>query len=414
MPRDVSGNYTLPGGNPVVGGTVIDVAWANPTMADIATQLNNVYTRDGVLGPLAPFKLVDGTAAAPGLTFNSEPGMGIFRESNNVMGVAIAGNVVARFTPTSFQLTNPLIIDKIVMGDGTVGAPSLAFIDETSTGIYQEAAGAITFATLGIKRVNINADGLGVVGGLFGSTVNISGNGIINGNVNIGGILSVAGAINGAGINNSAGFASRNIVNVLPSTTNVIYLGWSASFLTAQVDNSYFGADWPINITGNAPTSGLAAKASTLASGGGGGGPMIFTFGDGGGSPFWVWGNNGTNNFVFQSSQMTVGNATNAANLAGWPGTSYVRSGGLWLAGIGSGDWTPYVEKTPGAGAIYLVRAAGGCHGLTWPGDTYLHIYDSVGTQVGMVAGFPTMADAEARRIAIDQLFERVTALEAA
>jgi len=53
MPRDVSGNYTLPIGNPVVSGTIIDVAWANPTMADVAVQLNNVLTRDGLLGATA-------------------------------------------------------------------------------------------------------------------------------------------------------------------------------------------------------------------------------------------------------------------------------------------------------------------------------------------------------------------------
>jgi hypothetical protein len=417
MPRDASGNYTLPLGNPVQGNTVIDVNWANPTMADIATQLNNVYTRDGILGPLAPFKLVDGTVSGPGLAFNSEPGMGLFREANNVLGVAVGGNVVARFTPTSFQLANPLLIDKVVLGNGTVGAPALAFLDETNTGLYKDSAGVMAMSVLGVKRVTFSALGLGVVGGLYGDTVNISGNGIINGNVNIGGILNVTGAITGAGVNNAAGSVSRNIVNVLPSTVNTLYLGWASNTVTFQVDNTYFGSNWPINITGNAVSAGLATKASTLASGGGGGGPMVFTFGDGGGSPFWVWGNNGTDNFVFQASQMTVGNATNAANLGGWPSGAYLRGNNAWAAGFASNNiWAPYMEQSPISSGVvvYMVRAAGGCHGLTWPGDTYLHVFNVNGTQVGMVAGYPTMEDAEARRIAIDQLFERVTALEAA
>lgn len=54
MPRDSSGNYTLPIGNPVVDGTVISTDWANPTMNDIAVQLNNVLTRDGLLGYTVP------------------------------------------------------------------------------------------------------------------------------------------------------------------------------------------------------------------------------------------------------------------------------------------------------------------------------------------------------------------------
>ncbi len=39
MPRDAAGTYTLPTGNPVVGGTTIDVSWANNTLNDIAAAL---------------------------------------------------------------------------------------------------------------------------------------------------------------------------------------------------------------------------------------------------------------------------------------------------------------------------------------------------------------------------------------
>lgn len=88
MPRDGSGNYTLPAGNPVVTGTLIESAWANPTMSDFAVQFNNVLTRDGLLGPVNPFKLSDGAVATPGLTFNSEPGLGMYRSATNVISWA--------------------------------------------------------------------------------------------------------------------------------------------------------------------------------------------------------------------------------------------------------------------------------------------------------------------------------------
>lgn len=88
MPRDGSGNYTLPAGNPVVTGTLIESAWANPTMSDFAVQFNNVLTRDGLLGPVNPFKLADGAVATPGLTWNSEPGLGWYRSATNVMSIA--------------------------------------------------------------------------------------------------------------------------------------------------------------------------------------------------------------------------------------------------------------------------------------------------------------------------------------
>lgn len=88
MPRDGSGNYTLPAGNPVVTGTTVTSAWANTTMSDVAVQMNNVLTRDGLLGPVAAFKLVDGAVATPGLSFNSEAGLGLYRIGSNILGVA--------------------------------------------------------------------------------------------------------------------------------------------------------------------------------------------------------------------------------------------------------------------------------------------------------------------------------------
>jgi hypothetical protein len=60
-------------------------------MSDIATQLNNVLTRDGILGPTLPFKLVDGNVNAPGLGFNSEPGLGLYRINTSILGFAAAG-----------------------------------------------------------------------------------------------------------------------------------------------------------------------------------------------------------------------------------------------------------------------------------------------------------------------------------
>jgi parallel beta-helix repeat protein len=55
MPRNGSGVYSLPAGNPVVSGTIIETAWANPTMSDIAQALTDSLPRNGaapMVGPL--------------------------------------------------------------------------------------------------------------------------------------------------------------------------------------------------------------------------------------------------------------------------------------------------------------------------------------------------------------------------
>ena len=47
MPRNLSGTYTLPSGNPVTAGTTITTTWANNTLNDIATALTQSVSKDG-------------------------------------------------------------------------------------------------------------------------------------------------------------------------------------------------------------------------------------------------------------------------------------------------------------------------------------------------------------------------------
>lgn len=53
MPRNGSGSYALPAGNPVVTGTTIDSTVQNNTTSDIATALTNSLAKDGQTTPTA-------------------------------------------------------------------------------------------------------------------------------------------------------------------------------------------------------------------------------------------------------------------------------------------------------------------------------------------------------------------------
>lgn len=53
MPRNGSGTYNLPGGNPVVTQTLITSSWANTTMSDLATAISNSLSKDGQTVPSA-------------------------------------------------------------------------------------------------------------------------------------------------------------------------------------------------------------------------------------------------------------------------------------------------------------------------------------------------------------------------
>lgn len=107
MPRDASGNYTLPSGNPVVTGTTISSTWANNTMNDLATEMQDSLSRSGNGGMLVPLEFADGSAAAPGITFTNEGTSGVYRAGTNDLRVSVAGVDRVQFRSDA---TNPFRI----------------------------------------------------------------------------------------------------------------------------------------------------------------------------------------------------------------------------------------------------------------------------------------------------------------
>lgn len=102
MPRDGSGNYTLPSPeNPVSNGTVIDDTWANPTANDIATALTATLDRFGRGSMNVPLLNFSGTEAAPGISFTLEPGSGFYRAAPGEFRLSINGKDVLRFIDDS-------------------------------------------------------------------------------------------------------------------------------------------------------------------------------------------------------------------------------------------------------------------------------------------------------------------------
>ena len=105
MPRNGSGVYSLPAGNPVVPGTTISSSVQNSTMSDVGNELTNSLDRSG-RGPMtAPLKLADGTVATPGLSFNSEPGSGFYRIGAGQMGLSIGGTLIATWSGNGLSLS---------------------------------------------------------------------------------------------------------------------------------------------------------------------------------------------------------------------------------------------------------------------------------------------------------------------
>lgn len=105
MPRNSSGIYYLPAGNPVVADTVIEAdGWANPTLSDLGNEITGSLARDGRGGMTGSFSIVDGDVSSPGLRFTLDTNNGIYRSSADAWGLASGSTPVLNFSPNNIQV----------------------------------------------------------------------------------------------------------------------------------------------------------------------------------------------------------------------------------------------------------------------------------------------------------------------
>ena len=104
MPRNSTGKYFLPDGNPVADGELITAEWANSTLSDIATAITDSLDREGLGGMNAPLEVADGSLSKPGMNFTNESNTGLYRPAAKTVGVAVGGVEVATVTQSGMQL----------------------------------------------------------------------------------------------------------------------------------------------------------------------------------------------------------------------------------------------------------------------------------------------------------------------
>lgn len=118
MAYDVNGVYTLPSPEyPLVPNTLADAGDLNTMFADFQTAFGQVVLRSGVAAFTGPIKATDGSAAAPGLTFNSDTNTGLYRITADTLGVSTGGTLRLTVSPTQVVSTLPWVGN--VTGDVT-------------------------------------------------------------------------------------------------------------------------------------------------------------------------------------------------------------------------------------------------------------------------------------------------------
>lgn len=181
MPRNGSGVYTLPAGNPVVPGTVIEASWANSTLEDVANELTNSLSRTGAGGMLAPFRIADGNVSAPGLSYLNETNTGLYRSGSGSVWMSVLGVNTAQFSTTGVVIPSgkALTAQGNATVSGTLGVTGAATLSSTLavTGAITATGGVLGNVTAAsgtstFNNVTINGD-LDMNAGSSGTITNL-------------------------------------------------------------------------------------------------------------------------------------------------------------------------------------------------------------------------------------------------
>jgi hypothetical protein len=106
----------------------------------------------------------NGTAASPVYSWNTSTGMGLFRQSDNVLGVSTGG--LERFrVPNEYQI--------LAQGGGSAALPFYSFNANTNLGMYRAAVNTLGFSTQGLERMRIDAAGNVGINGTAASTAQL-------------------------------------------------------------------------------------------------------------------------------------------------------------------------------------------------------------------------------------------------
>lgn len=387
MPRNGSGVYSLPVGNPVVTGTTIDSTWANPTMSDIAVQLNNVLTRDGLLGPTLPILFVDGTVALPGVAFAAQPSTGVFRAASG-MGFAVGGTQKGFFSSTA---GSPFAVQDTFAGasytdfknSGTSGVGLTAGVScsvwdgaAVSTQAYFFGSGS-TYAggalpALAAITYSVGTGGVVAVAANAAGTFRVFTGGTIGVNERL--------AVNATGDLYQYGVAAATRQQFVTSGTTS---RWSWGKSSAAESGSNAGSDFFLSRYADAGTlldtpfsitrlnSTLTFSGSTPTTAGGSGGSIVFTGGAGsgvstngaGGSIFLTGGAAGTNSVGTNSGgAITItGGVGGTLSLSQLPGAVSIAAGASSILGQNGAG----VTITASAGFSGATNANGGNITLT-------------------------------------------------
>lgn len=116
-----------------------------------------------------PLLAPDGTAGAPSYSFSNETDLGIFRASGSALAISVGGNQKAQFSTNALEMSTFINVP-----DGTAAQPIITFTNDTNTGVYRSATDTLAVSAGGTLTAEFKTAALDVaVGAILNSYLQV-------------------------------------------------------------------------------------------------------------------------------------------------------------------------------------------------------------------------------------------------
>lgn len=237
---------------------IVELNHLSGVSSNIQTQLNNIANTflSSAGGTFTgQIRIMNGTAAAPGLGYAGSINTGLYLHSGNAIGLTVAGTRAAIFDGTDFIMGSGSVGSPLMKGAGfAVTDPAFSFAGDDDTGIYRVGADSIGIAAGGANMMTLdaNADQI-TIGGASTDNNSVSVSGVFGGEKLLGRATVLAGTVTGA-TGTTALYTvptgrSAIITRVLVRLANIsnyaggpnalrMNIGWSGTAYDELVDNT--------------------------------------------------------------------------------------------------------------------------------------------------------------------------------
>lgn len=159
MSRDSNGTYTLPSGNPVLPGTVIESDWANTTLSDVAGALTGSIAANGVTEPTAnlPMGGFHHTGVSAATARNQYATLGAVQDglTSKVTLISASGdNLVGTMVGSPPAYSNGMVVSWVQPANNT-GAVTLQIGALPARSVFDESNAALIADSLVANSVYI-------------------------------------------------------------------------------------------------------------------------------------------------------------------------------------------------------------------------------------------------------------------